>query len=56
MKTAFVIQIVQLGQYIFFLELADFDPTKIGVPDSLDFTYVSMINGEALSLWSDEKK
>jgi len=52
MKTAFVIQIVQLGQYIFFLELADFDPTKI----SLDFTYVPMINGETLSLWSDEKK
>jgi hypothetical protein len=42
MKTAFVIQIVQLGQYEtnaankdFFLELTDFDPANIGVPDSL---------------------
>ena len=42
MKTAFVIQIVQLGQYRtklpntdFFLVLADFDPANIGVPDSL---------------------
>ena len=42
MKTAFIIQIVQLGQYgtmspntDFFLVLADFDPANIGVPDSL---------------------
>jgi hypothetical protein len=43
MKTAFVIQIVQLGQYgtksantdFFFLVLADFDPPIIGVPDCL---------------------
>jgi hypothetical protein len=42
MKTAFVMQIVQLGQYEtnaantdFFLVLADFDPANIGVPDSL---------------------
>jgi len=42
MKTAFVIQIVQLSQYAkksantdFFLVLADFDPANIVVPDSL---------------------
>ena len=42
MKTAFVIQIVQLGQYgtesantCFFLVLTDFDPANIGVPDTL---------------------
>jgi len=42
MKAAFVIQIVQLGQYRtnlanmdFFLVLADFDLANIGVPDSL---------------------
>jgi len=34
-KTALVIQIVQLGQYIFFLVLADFDPAYICIPDSL---------------------
>jgi hypothetical protein len=42
METAFVIQIVQIGQYRtkstnadFFLVLADFDPANIGVLDSL---------------------
>ena len=43
MKTAFVIQIVQLGQYgtksaytdFFFLVFADIDPAIIGVPNSL---------------------
>jgi len=36
MKTAFVIQIVQLGLYrFFFLVFADFDPAIIGVPNSL---------------------
>ena len=42
MKTDFVIQIVQLGQYgtksanmVVFLLLADFDPANIGVPNSL---------------------
>ena len=42
MKTVFVIQIIQLGQYgdkvgqyRFFLILADFDPANIGVPESL---------------------
>jgi hypothetical protein len=52
MKTAIVMQIVQLGQYgeksantDFFLVLTDFDPVNIGFPDgfSLDFTYVSTI-------------
>ena len=35
MKTAFVIQIIQPGQYGFFLGLADFDPANIGVLDCL---------------------
>ena len=42
METAFVIQIVQLGQYgtksantDLFLVLADFDPANIGVHESL---------------------
>jgi hypothetical protein len=34
-KTAFMIQIVQLGQYGFSLVFAYFDPANIGVPDTI---------------------
>ena len=35
MKTAIRIRIEQLGQYDYFLVLADFDPANIGVQESL---------------------
>ena len=45
MKTAFVIQIIQLGQYRLF--------SRIGVPESLDFTYVSLSSDE--TKWKGSK-